>query len=107
MRTPRDYDAELKALNERAAQLKSRKVQQLGELVIASGADALPIDVLAGALITAAKEKDAAVQEGWREAGARFFQRTRRVEGGTAAGAAAAEPDSGGTLPLAGGTSAP
>ena len=43
MRKPRDYDAELKALSERAAELKSRKVQQLGELVIATGADALRV----------------------------------------------------------------
>ena len=41
MRKPRDFDAELKALNEKAAMLKSRKVQQFGELVIATGADSL------------------------------------------------------------------
>ena len=41
MRKPRDYDAELKALEDKAKELKTRKVQQLGELVIATGADAL------------------------------------------------------------------
>ena len=41
MRKPRDFDAELKALNEKAAQLKTRKVKQFGELVIATGAEAL------------------------------------------------------------------
>ena len=37
MRKPRDFDTELKALGEKARDLKSRKVQQLGELVIATG----------------------------------------------------------------------
>jgi hypothetical protein len=39
VRKPRDFDAELKALGDKARDLKSRKVQQLGELVIAVGAD--------------------------------------------------------------------
>jgi hypothetical protein len=37
MRKPRDFDGELKALQDKARDLKSRKVQQLGELVIATG----------------------------------------------------------------------
>ncbi|MGX7872852.1 conjugal transfer protein TraD [Mesorhizobium sp. ORM6] len=41
MRKPRDFDAELYALEEKARELKTRKVQQLGELVIATGADQL------------------------------------------------------------------
>ena len=41
MRKPRDFDAELKALEDKAKDLKNRKVQQLGELVILTGADAL------------------------------------------------------------------
>ena len=41
MRKLRDFDAELKALDDKARGLKTRKVQQLGELVIATGADAL------------------------------------------------------------------
>lgn len=48
MRNPRDYDAELKALDAKAKQLKARKREQLGELVIATGADALPMEQLAG-----------------------------------------------------------
>ena len=39
MRKPRDFDGELKALQDKARDLKSRKVHQLGELVIATGAD--------------------------------------------------------------------
>jgi len=51
MRKPRDFDAELKALGDKTRDLKDRKVQQLGELVIATGADGLSADELAGALI--------------------------------------------------------
>src|SRR5262249_59597738 len=40
MRKPRDFDAELKSLEDKARELKARKVQQLGELVISTGADA-------------------------------------------------------------------
>ena len=49
MRKPRDFDAELKALADKAKQLKERSVHQLGELVIATGADALDDEQLAGA----------------------------------------------------------
>ena len=100
MRKPRDYDAELKALDEQAAKLKVAKLKQLGELVIATRADALPIEMLAGALLAAATEKDKAVREGWRRAGVEFFQRTRRAQGEVAAGSAAGAPDGGGALPL-------
>ena len=37
MRKPRDFDGELKALEDKARDLKSRKVLGLGELVIATG----------------------------------------------------------------------
>lgn len=84
MRKPRDFDSELKALSQRAQQLKERKVLQLGALVIATGADALPVETLAGALLAAASEKDNAIQEGWRKSGASFFQRAKR--GATGAG---------------------
>jgi hypothetical protein len=73
MRKPRDYDAELKALGDRARLLKERKVRQLGELVIAAGADMLDADVLAGVLLQAAETKDAAMTEGWRRRGAGWF----------------------------------
>jgi hypothetical protein len=35
MRKPRDFDAELKALADKAKLLKDRRVLQLGELVVA------------------------------------------------------------------------
>ena len=79
MRKPRDFDAELRALGDKARDLKSRKVQQLGELVIAVGADTLSANELAGALIVLAETKEAGKREAWARRGAAFFQsRTRR-----------------------------
>ena len=79
MRKPRDYDAELKALGHKARELKSRKVQQLGELVIATGADGLNSNELAGALIVLIETKEAGRREAWAKRGAAFFQgRARR-----------------------------
>jgi hypothetical protein len=51
MRKPRDFDAELKALDERAKQLRERRLAQFGELVIATAADTLDVETLAGALL--------------------------------------------------------
>lgn len=92
MRKPRDIDAELKALTDKATALKARKVQQLGELVIATGADAKDAETLAGALLVIAEANDVAKMESWRKRGAAFFQ------GGTTKSASGPErrPGSGG-----------
>lgn len=82
MRKPRDFDAELKALESKARVLKGRKVQQLGELVIATGADALDPETLTGALLGLVKSKDTKEREAWRASGAAFFQRQSRKAGG-------------------------
>ena len=82
MRKPRDFDAELKALGDKTRQLKERKLVQLGELVIATGADALPVEQLAGALLGAVDTKDAAMREGWGKRGAAFFQGAARNTAG-------------------------
>ena len=58
------FDAELKALDDKARGLKTRKVQQLGELVIATGADISTADELAGALIVPTGD-----QRCWKEGG--------------------------------------
>ena len=79
MRKPRDFDSELQALSEKAKQLKNRKVLQLGELVIATGADALDPETLTGALLGVVKAKDAKEREAWRVSGAAFFQRQSRA----------------------------
>jgi hypothetical protein len=84
VRKPRDFDAELKALEDKARGLKSRKVQQLGELVIATGADTLTADELAGALIVLAETKDPGKREAWARRGAAFFQGRSRRNGAAA-----------------------
>lgn len=78
MRKPRDIDAELKVLADKAKGLKARKITQLGELVAATGADSFDADTLAGALLAAVEENDAGAREAWRRKGAAFFQRARR-----------------------------
>lgn len=100
MRKPRDYDAELKALDDKAKRLKARKVQQLGELVVACGADTIQLNQLAGALLIAASSTDPAMKENWRKRGAAFFQGSRgdgdgnrRNSRGAAARAGGAQPD--------------
>ena len=97
MRKPRDFDSELKALADKAKQLKERRVQQLGELVIATGADATDAETLAGALLVIADTSEAQRKEAWRKRGAAFFQSKARKRGGGTQG----EPD--GALPLDGG----
>lgn len=82
MRKPRDFDSELQALSEKSKQLKSRKVLQLGELVIATGADTLDPETLTGALLGVVKTKDAKEREAWRVSGVAFFQRQSRAAAG-------------------------
>lgn len=81
MRKPRDFDSELKALDSKARQLKQAKLHQLGELVVATGADALPVEQLAGALLAAVSASDLAVREGWRQRGGAFFLRQGKARG--------------------------
>ncbi len=95
MRKPRDYDSELKALSGKARSLKERKVQQLGDLVIACAADALTPEQLAGALLTAVGA-DATSKEDWRKRGATFFQRTARATAKRADPVASGAASSGG-----------
>lgn len=79
MRKPRDFDSELKALQDKAGQLQKRKLAQLGELVIACHADVLQVEELAGALLAAADAKDASTKRGWRERGEAFFRKSSRA----------------------------
>ena len=97
MRKPRDYESELKALAEKAKRLKERRVQQLGELVIATGSDSLDPDILAGALLDAATSKDATTQAAWRKRGAMFFDgRARSSDKGDAGGGEGIRADASG-----------
>ena len=92
MRKPRNFAAELKALDQRTKDLKERTVRQLGELVIATGAGALDTEMLAGGLLAMAELGDADWKETLRERGAAFFRgRSRKAArelGGDEAGGA-------------------
>ena len=80
-RKPRDFDAELQALMDKAKKVKSQKTVQLGELVQVTGADALPMEALAGALLAAVEQskKSPEAVARWTERGqAGFQQRGRR-----------------------------
>ena len=91
-RKPRDIDAELKLLAERTKSLRARKIDQLGELVIATGADTLDPETLAGALLAAAAEKTADAREAWRARGQAFFRKQQRQRKDGAGNSAAAAP---------------
>ena len=107
MRKPRDFDGELKALQDKARDLKIRKVQRLGELVIATGADSLSADELAGALIMLAETKDSTRKEAWAKRGAAFFQgRSWRNAPATDRDSGSAPAQPGGTRPPSGGKGA-
>jgi hypothetical protein len=86
MRKVRDYDAELKALGDKAKALKAKRVEQLGALVTATGADTLDAETLAGALLNAVASQDADAREAWRAKGAAFFQQRGRKGGRKADG---------------------
>ncbi|WP_088560637.1 conjugal transfer protein TraD [Arboricoccus pini] len=103
MRKPRDFDSELKSLEEKTRDLKARKVQQLGELVISTGADALTADELAGALIVLAETRDVGKREAWAKRGAAFFRgRARRAAPSPDRDAGGAQTQPGGAQPASG-----
>ena len=81
MRKTRDYDAELRALSDKAKSIKAKKIEQLGLLVTATGADALDLDTLAGALLAAVESADAGEKEALRSRGAAFLQGRGRKAG--------------------------
>jgi hypothetical protein len=78
MRKPRDFDSALRALTDKTKALRENKRRQLGELIVATGADALDIEVLAGGLLTMVGADDAVQTESWRKRGAAFFRKTAR-----------------------------
>ena len=101
MRKPRDFDSELKALDDKAKQLKERKLRQLGELVIATGADAMPVEQFAGLLLLAVETDDLVTKEEWRKRGAAFFQGTRNSGGGARRDTRRPSAGAGGAVPAA------
>jgi len=89
-RKPRDYDAELQALMDKAKKLKNQKTVQLGELVQVTSADSLPMEALAGALLAAVEQskKSPEAVTRWAERGQALFQQEGRGKRGSKAGAA-------------------
>ena len=75
-RKPRDYDAELQALMDRTKKVKSAKTIQLGEIAQLVGADALPLEAFAGALMAALEQsrKQPEAIARWTERGTTLFQ---------------------------------
>lgn len=102
MRKPRDIDTELKALQDRQKQLRSRRTTQLGELVAATGADALDPETLAGALLEAVEraKRETETKEAWQRKGEAFFRREKRKRAnGAGDPAARAADEHGGPAP--------
>jgi DNA-binding protein H-NS len=103
MRKPRDYNTELKMLSDKAKQLKARRQNQLGELVLSTVADGLTLEELAGALLAIAGTDEPAKREAWRKRGAAFFSGERQGarRGAESEQRSTAQSESG-TLPLGG-----
>src|SRR3954466_12771242 len=82
MRKPRDIDAELKALQDKQRSLKLKRIAQFGELVTATGADALDAETLTGVLLDAVEraKADPSTKEAWQRKGDSFFRRERRAK---------------------------
>lgn len=80
MRKPRDFDAALKTLTEKTKALKESKRRQLGDLIVATGADALDIETLAGALIATVQSADATQKQAWKKAGVEFFRKANAAQ---------------------------
>jgi hypothetical protein len=101
-RKPRDFDAELQVLMEKTRKVKTQKTVQLGELVQVTGADALPVEALAGALLAAleqSKKQPEAIAR-WTERGQSFFQQGGKKGKKPAAGdTAPGSPDNSGAAP--------
>ena len=74
MRKPRDFDAALRTLTDKTKALKENKRRQLGDLVVATGADMIDVEILAGGLLTIVEATDKVQKEAWRERGATFFR---------------------------------
>jgi hypothetical protein len=80
IRQPRDFDAALKTLTEKTKALKENKRKQLGDLTVATGADALDIETLAGALIATVQSTDTGQKQTWKKAGVEFFRKAKAAQ---------------------------
>src|SRR3954451_18177314 len=100
MRKPRDIDAELKALQNKQRSLKLKRITQFGELVTATGSDALDLETLAGALLDAVEraKADPSAKQAWQQRGQSFFRRERRAKANGAGHAAPSVPSHHGSV---------
>jgi hypothetical protein len=74
MRKPRNFDAELKALESKAHELRAHKIGQSGELAVADG---LISEELADALVAIIETSDTAKREAWAKRGRTIFEGAR------------------------------
>lgn len=74
MRKPRDIDAELRALAQKARDLKAKRVNQFGELVMATVGESIQLEILAGLLLRA-QDATPAEKDDWRAKGESFFRK--------------------------------
>jgi hypothetical protein len=86
IRRPKDFDAQLKALAEKAKALKDNKLHHLGELVVATGADTIDPETLAGGLLAITLTKDPTQRAAWKKAGEEMFRKGVRSAKATASG---------------------
>ncbi len=95
-RKPRDFDAELQALMDKAKKVKSQKTVQLGELVQVTGADVLSMEAFAGALLAAVEQskKSPEAVARWTERGQAVFQQGGKRGKKTEPGNPAPQPTS-------------
>jgi hypothetical protein len=80
MRKPRDFDAALKTLTDKAKALQQTKRRQLGDLIVATGADALDIETLTGGLLAMVQMKDIAQKHLWKKQGEEFFRKAKAAQ---------------------------
>ncbi len=75
-RKPCDFDAGLQALMNKAEKVKGQETFQLGDLVQVAGADILPMEALAWALLAAVEQskKSPEAVARWTERGQVVFQ---------------------------------
>jgi hypothetical protein len=100
MRKPKDFDAQLKALAEKAKALKDNKLHRLGELVVATGADAIDMETLAGGLLAMTAATDSTQRAAWKKAGGEMFRKgLRPAKAGTSANRQGAQAGNSGCAP--------
>ncbi len=80
MRKPRDFGAALKILTEKTKALKESKRRQLGDLIVATGADSLDIETLAGGLVAMVQTTDTAQKNLWKKQGGEFFREAKAAQ---------------------------